>query len=422
VAPPGRQSTLAQQPMRLTTPRQTTFQQILPPRRAWRISIIDRYLLREILLTWAAVTLVLLAIMVSHSLGRILVQASEGRIGADVVFPLLGATVVRLLVTLVPLGLYLGILLGLGRLYRDSEMAALTACGVGTRQLYRPVLGSGLLGVLLVSALTVWVSPWAAGLEEKLEREAARRSSLAALSAGTFASSSSGDDVLYARGLSSDRRRLTDIFVHNRLDDGTLAVEVATSAEHQRDAESGDEFLVFVDGQRHEGSPGEPHYRVIEFTRHGLLLPRPPPAGGSTELEAQPTGTLFGSDDPRIIAELQWRLSMPLSTLLLALLAVPLAHTSPRSGRYSRIAVAILVYIPYANLLVVARKAVEAGQVPPALGLWWVHALIVLLVLVLLAQRSGRLRRPRSAAATRPAVSQSAPDSVADPARGADSA
>jgi lipopolysaccharide export system permease protein len=128
---------------------------------------------------------------------------------------------------------------------------------------------------------------------------------------------------------------------------------------------------------------------VIEFDRHGILLPARPENRGGLSLNERRTSALFGDDDPKTIAELQWRLSMPLSVLLLSLLAVPLAHTSPRAGRYSRIAVAILIYIPYANLLVLARKWVAAGSVPAWLGLWWVHVLVLLLAFLLIAQRQG---------------------------------
>ena len=87
------------------------------------LGVLDKYILREISLTWFAVTVVLLVIMVANVLARILSKVTEGALPADALFILVGLKVINLLVTLIPLGLYLGVLLAFGRLYRDSEMS-----------------------------------------------------------------------------------------------------------------------------------------------------------------------------------------------------------------------------------------------------------------------------------------------------------
>jgi lipopolysaccharide export system permease protein len=102
---------------------------------------------------------------------------------------------------------------------------------------------------------------------------------------------------------------------------------------------------------------------------------------------------LLGSDEPEQIAELQWRLSIPLATVLLALLAVPLSKSQPREGRYGRITIGLLVFIIYFNMLSAAKAWIERGDIAPALGLWWVHGALLLLTVLLLAVQNGVHRR-----------------------------
>jgi lipopolysaccharide export system permease protein len=101
------------------------------------------------------------------------------------------------------------------------------------------------------------------------------------------------------------------------------------------------------------------------------------------------TRQLFASEDPEDQAELQWRIAAPMSVLLLALLAIPLAHTSPRAGRYGKLVLGILAYLVYSNLLALAQAWVAKGYVAPAVGLWWVHALALVAALWLTARRLG---------------------------------
>ncbi|MHB8747447.1 MAG: LptF/LptG family permease, partial [Gammaproteobacteria bacterium] len=126
--------------------------------------IIDRYLLREILLTWLAVTLVLLVILISNRLAGYLADAAAGRIAGTVIFTLLGLKAVSALVMLMPLSLYLAMAFTLGRLHKDNEMAALAACGVGPARLYRPLFMVAVPLSLLLAWLAFSGAPWAADL------------------------------------------------------------------------------------------------------------------------------------------------------------------------------------------------------------------------------------------------------------------
>lgn len=351
--------------------------------------ILDRYLVKEMLVTWLAVLVVLLVIMIGNVLARSLSSVTDGAIGADMLLSLVAIKSISLLVTLIPLALYLGILLAHGRFYRDNEMAVMQACGVGWIDLLRPTAVVGLAGVLLIGLLTVFASPWSARYEEVLQQRVREQSALALLTPGRFISSSDGAVVLFVGQGNAKRDRFNDVFMYRSRDDEQPAVDSARLATYQRDPDTGNEYLVLSDGQTSIGSAGEAGFTVTDFKRQGVLRPRADTDAPRLKLKGKSLSQLWGSDDTADQAELQWRVSIPLAALLLALLAVPLSHTSPREGRFGKIGLAILVYIPYANLLVLMRKWIAAGNVPAWVGLWPIHALVALLIVVLLARRVG---------------------------------
>jgi lipopolysaccharide export system permease protein len=350
--------------------------------------VLDRYISREISHTWAAVTIVLLVIMVANVLARILSRVTEGRLPAEALLVLLGLKVINLLVTLIPLGLYLGILLAFGRLYRDNEMAASAACGAGLKSLYRPVLFNGVIGVVLITALTFWASPWAAKLERQVTDGIASQSVSSVLGAGRFVEILGGSAVVYTESRSTTSDQFEQVFVHRSREDGTFEVETAASATYQRDRD-GNEYIVFRDGVTLIADPDGQSYQRTEFARHGVRLPDRVEPSGSVAISAKSLRDLWQEGSSASIAEIQWRISIPLAAMLLALLAVPLSHTSPRQGRYSKIVLAILIYVPYANLLVLGRKWTAAGKVPAFIGVWWVHALFILVILYFTIRRYG---------------------------------
>ncbi len=350
---------------------------------------LDRYVFREISQTWLAVTIVLLVIMIANVLARTLSKVTDGSIAPEMLLALVAVKSVNLLVTLIPLGLYLGVLLGFGRLYRDSEMAAIAACGAGLKALYRPAIVAGLIGVVLIGVLTVWVSPWAARYERVLADQIASRSVAGLLNAGRFVELLDGSAVVFTESLAENKQQFQNIFVHRELADGSFEVETASYAVYQHDELTGDEFIVFVDGASTVAQPGSTQYRTTTFSQHGIKLPERESSSSAGKVGSYSMSRLWQTSTPAASAELQWRISIPLAAVLLAILAVPLSHTSPRQGRYSRIALAILIYVPYANLLVLSRKWIAAGSLSPVIGLWWVHLLLLALAAFLAVRLYG---------------------------------
>jgi lipopolysaccharide export system permease protein len=328
--------------------------------------------LREVGQTWLAVTGVLVAILVSNQLSRVLGQAAENQYGRGVVFDLIVLGAIMNLTVIVPVGLLLAVVLTLGRMYHDSEMAALQACGFGPSRLLVPLF----CFAAIIAAGLGWLSfvqvPRADGQVQVLRASAIKQAQFGQLDAGRFRSFSRGDAVFYAERVDQDGI-LHNVFVQ-RESAGRIELALSDTATYSKADTGGTHLVTLFNGRRYEGVPGKQDFRVIEFREHGIPIAAPEDVRGPLDADAKSTRALFGSDDPSDIAQLQSRASTPIMALVLTLVAVPLSKLRPRQGRYARVGFAIVVYFIYSNLLSASKIWVEKADIPPAIGVWWVHA------------------------------------------------
>jgi lipopolysaccharide export system permease protein len=162
----------------------------------------------------------------------------------------------------------------------------------------------------------------------------------------------------------------------------------------QRDSDDPNlRYFVLYDGRRYEGIPGSSEFQVMEFAEHGIPYQLPGADSTIPESSAKPTAQLMVSNDLEDVAELHFRLAVPIATLILAILAVPLSRTRPRAGRYGKLAIGLLVFIIYFNLMSAGKAWIETATVSPAIGLWWVHGLMFSFALILIGAQNGIHRR-----------------------------
>lgn len=348
---------------------------------------VQRYVLREVVQTWLAVTGVLVAILVSNQLSRVLGQAADNQYGRRVVFDLIALGAIMNLSVIVPVGLLLAVVLTLGRLYHDSEMAALQACGFGPSRLLAPLFCFASLVALGLSWLVFVQVPQADSQAQVLRQSALKEAQFGQLDAGRFRSFSGGDAVFYAERV-DPAGVLHNVFVQ-RETEGRIEVALADTATYSKAGSNGVHLVTLFNGRRYEGVPGRDDFRVIEFREHGIPIPTPADVIGTKDPDTKPTRELLGSDVPSDIAQLQFRASTPLMALVLTLLAVPLSRLRPRQGRYARVGFAIVAYFVYSNLLSAAKVWVDKGDLAPQIGVWWVHLAALALGLYLVV-RQGR--------------------------------
>lgn len=352
-------------------------------------NILSRYLLRETAQTWLVVTIVLLLILLTNQFAQVLGQAAANKLPKDAVFMVMGLTSLQYLTILIPIGLFLSIMLALGRLYRDSEMSALMACGVGPRAIYRPLTFFALLLAAVVGWLALIISPAAIREVQVIAQEARQRLDLSVLEAGRFISFDAQEAVMYAESMSNEGV-LENVFVQRRTGPEVELI-VAERAWQSDSSEANVKVLRFANGRRYEGVPGSPRFRIVSFAEHGIPFSMPASEPIEFEPESRPLTDLIGADDPFDKAELQWRISVPVAVIVLMILAVPLSRSAPRQGRYGGLAAGVLIYIIYVDLLAAAKVWVEREQISVYLGLWWVHVVFLVVGLLLLARQFGYL-------------------------------
>jgi lipopolysaccharide export system permease protein len=337
--------------------------------------IISRYLFREILQILLALTVLLVLIYISHRFMMYLVQASVGDLPAAFIFKLLALKLLSDLMLILPLGFFLALLLTLGRLYKDNEITAMAACGIAVP--VASIIGFGVIFAVIVGILSLLLAPWAENQMGILEAELNTVAEVSGIAPGRFKEFNQGQGIFYVETIEGDT--MQTLFMQARLPHKRI---VMVAKEGYQTVEAGELFMVFVEGHRYESKPGSLSYVVTDFAEHRIRIPKRLDALQGNQREAVPTRLLWFAQEAPLQAELQWRLSLPLSVIFLAALAIPLSHTTPRQGQYAKTVVGILIYLIYGNLLNVATKWVERGDVSPWIGVWWVHVSLLLVVLV----------------------------------------
>jgi lipopolysaccharide export system permease protein len=362
--------------------------------------ILGRYILREVATAWIVVMGVLLVILLANQVAAVLERAAVSQFPQAVVFELIYLGMLQYLSILVPVGLLLGIVLALGRLYHDSELAAALACGVRPATLYAGVIGLGVLLAAGLAALTLQVAPAATAQALTIRNAAIRAGQFAPLQPGTFRAFAGGTAVVYAQRIDPDGT-LQNVFVE-RNHGAVVEVTLASRAVQSVTADGSGQSIQLFDGQRFEGVPGSAQFRSMpSFAELTIPMRLPPVRRVVTDLDAQPTAALLASPDPKRQAMLQWRISMPLMCIILTVLAIPLARLKPRQGRYARVWLAVVVYLVYSNLISAGEAWIAHGAIPVALGLWWAHAAVVLLALaIIFAPQAAQRVRYRLAGTT----------------------
>jgi lipopolysaccharide export system permease protein len=354
--------------------------------------ILDRYIFREIATSWLAVTMVLLLILLTNQFARVLGDVAKGKLPKNAAFDVIGLSAVQYLTVLIPIGLFLATMLALGRLYRDSELPAMMACRVGPSGIYRPLSWLMLPLVLGVAWISIVGGPWALTTVDRIGAEARREADLASIEPGQFTILGPERAVIYGNSLTPEGN-MENVFMQRRVDDGSIEVVISELGEMVESEDPDTRLLVLHNGRRYEGVPGTSEFRVIEFAEHGVPYRLPSLKAPEQKPRVMSFMELLRSDEPEHIAEMQWRLSVPLSTIILAILAVPLSRSQPRAGRYGRIAIGLLVFIIYLNMMSAAKAWIEQATISPALGMWWVHGCVLLFALGLLAVQNGMHKR-----------------------------
>ena len=344
-----------------------------------------RTLLREFANLGVAVFLSLFLIALTTRLIRLLGQAAGGRIPSDAVVAFLGFSALNVLPVLLSLTLFITVLLALNRAWRDSEMVIWFSAGLSLAAWMRPVLIFAAPLVFVIALLSFVIAPWSVQMAEQYRSKIDTRDDISRVEPGTFGESRGKQRVYFVESIAGDKSSVQNVFVnsvqHRRT--GVMMSERGLTEY----APNGDRFLVMMSGRRYEGVPGEADFSIMEYDRYASRIQTK--EGDEPEATQKSLSTLGLIENPTRtnLAELLWRMGIPLSALVLALLAVPLSFVNPRAGRSVNLLFALLTYMLYSNLLSISQARVAQGKLAFATGWWLVHAVMIAVLAALFVQR-----------------------------------
>jgi len=342
-------------------------------------------LVRECAATAAATFVVLVGITIATQLVRFLGLAAGGTITFSGVFALLAFTSFNYLPVLLSVTLFISVLMTLTRSYRDSEMIVWFGCGMSLTAWIRPVLSFAVPLTILIALLSLVLSPWAITKSEEFRNYMENRDDVSQVTPGVFRESKQNERVFFVENVNEGENMVANVFVSSTQHQKT-GVMVAKRGFLET-APNGDRFLVLLSGRRYEGTPGTTEYKISEFQRYAMRIESRELKAGTPSAKSLPTLDLLLNPNPIFLGEFAWRVGLPLSALILALLAIPLSFVNPRAGRSLNLIMAILIYMTYNNVISIAQAWIAQQRVGLVAGMLGVHAVMLVLLLLLFFRR-----------------------------------
>ncbi len=290
----------------------------------------------------------------------------------------------------VPMGILIGVLLGLGRMSADSEIIALTALGIGRRRILLPVGVLALTGFALTLVFTLWLAPKALRTLRQIETQLLTSQISFVVQPRVF------DErfphlVLYVNDVSASGMQWHGVFLAEANDEKGSRLTMAEGAVVVADPAEGTLELHMHGGTTHEFLRSDPdHYSVTAFGQSDLPIEI---SGFDTGQEHQLSNPERGwrellSDrgtgwrEARV--ELHRRLAFPVACFVFALIAVPIGAQPRRGGRAAGSLIAVVLIAAYYLLFIVGAGMSRGGTVPPAVGIWFANVLFAVVGISLL--------------------------------------
>ncbi len=353
------------------------------------LNILQKYIFREWFWTLLAVTFVLLVVMIGVALGEILNDIAGGRMPSGLLWTLIALKIPDVLGTILPLSVFIAVIWGLGRFYRDQEMSVMRSSGFRWQMMLRPLFNLLLPVSAVLLFIGLFLAPVAASTTQQKLLDAFRNAAEWGLQTGKFHVLRGGDLVLYVEAVEKDGRTLRNVFIQ-QVDDEREQVWSAEKGFYWLDKTTGSRYLTLENGQITEGAKDSLDYRIMTFSRNDLKMPDQERSVKRDAVEMKRSAELLFSDSVQDSVEIQWRMAPAIAAIILGLLAIPLSHAPPKEGRGGRALLGILAYSVYMNTLYMCRNWLLKGEMPMVMGLWWIHLLVLLIALIWL-QRQGRM-------------------------------
>jgi lipopolysaccharide export system permease protein len=324
-------------------------------------------------------------------------ESIEHGIPIQELMPIIGFNMLRDLPVILSLSFFLSIIISISQLYKSSEAVVMNSIGMGDKNFIHLIQPAVLSLFLFVFLLTIYAVPWAKQQKSIAEDETVNASEFSFITEGKFESFKNGEIVFYASESSlvdnAGEQNMEEIFIYLSKNDSPIVV-LASEATKYTDSKNESIYLRLKDGVRYEGLPGNQNVNILDFENYDLEIVSgevQKSLSNSTEIEEKSSIDLLLEGGLLANAEMQWRLSQPISILILSIIGVLLGKTSPRTGKGVNLLFGVIIFMLYNNTLLVAKNSIENGQLNPFIGLWSIHILLILAVLIFYQFRQGKL-------------------------------
>lgn len=352
--------------------------------------IFKRSLSKELLHTAMGAFAILFGIVIAQRITYYIGIAASGSIASNAINTLLSFSMIKFMPMLLSLTLFLAVLLTLTRQHRDSEMVIWFSSGQGLAAWIKPVLTFASPIIVLIAFLSLLVTPWATSKSTEYKTQLQKQDELATITPGVFKESKQADRVYFVESFNKLGSTVKNIFIQS-VQHQKLGVIVANQG-HRETMANHDNFLIMEQGRRYEGKPETEEFTSTTFEKYAVRLEtKESKETPAIVMQAVPSSVLLSQHTPVNNAEIQGRIAIPISALILVLLAIPLSFVDPRSGRSSNMAMAVLIYIIYNNMISITQAWLTQGKLSPVLGIWPVHCIFLALTLYLFYRRAFQL-------------------------------
>lgn len=344
--------------------------------------IIIRYLIRETFKSQIAILFILFLIFFCQKMVRVLSMAVEGDIPTSLVFSLLGLGIPEMAQLILPLSLFLGILMTFSKLYTESEITVMHACGLGKNVLLIAALVLSLFTGAMAAINSIWLGPMSAVNQEKIIAEAKANPNLGALVEGQFKPSQDGNAVLFVGNV--DGNKFTNVFLAQLRPSGNQRPSVVVADKgYIAEDPNGNQRIYLDKGTRYEGTALLRDFRITDFNQYQAVVGHQEAMFDSSDVEQASFASLLESDTHQAKAEMNWRLTLIISVPLMALLVVPLSEVNPRQGRVVSMLPAMLLYLIYFLVQSSLKSNASRGKLDPMVWIWAVNAFYLALGIIL---------------------------------------
>jgi lipopolysaccharide export system permease protein len=359
-------------------------------------SIISRYLLKSLVVFFLAIFFIIGLIVFGNQFVLTVQESVEHGIPIQELMPIVGFNMLRDLPIILSLSIFLSIIISISQFYKNSEAVVMNSFGIGDKSFIHLIQPVVVFLFLLVFALTIYAVPWAKQQKSFAEDETVNASEFSFISEGKFESFKNGEIVFYASESSqideAGEQNMEEIFIYVS-NEATPIVVLASEAIKYTDSNNESIYLRLKDGVRYEGLPGDKNVNILDFDRYDLEIVSgevQKSLSNFSEIEEKTSIDLLMEGGNLANAEIQWRLSQPISILILSFIGVLLAKTSPRTGKGINLLFGIIIFMLYNNGLLVAKNSIESGQLNPFVGLWSIHILLILFIIIFYQFRQGK--------------------------------